>query len=638
MQHTTFVVEKPQSNASSTTSEQTGFFAWHDVSLSIAVPAAARKAAAKAGGDAPTHKTLIQGMNGIVRAGEVVAIMGGSGAGKSTLLNTLAGRIGPGDIGGTITVNGKPRNPATWQTECAYVEQDDLMHSTLTVEETIAYSAHLRLPSTMSRAEKAARVDQIIMDLGLNSCRATRIGDHDTRGISGGERKRVSIGIELVTNPAILFLDEPTSGLDAFTAYNVIANIKDIAKQHNKIVLMTIHQPRTDILALFDTIVLLSTGKTVWFGTTHGALDHFASLGFSLPPQTNPSDHFLDIITLDQRSDALRTESQQRIERFVEAWRKSAESLSFKGDIEAATRDAEASLVEQANWVEGGWKTSWAVEFGTLLDRNFKNTMRSSTAFAATVTQSAFMMLVVGFVFFRSNDDYRGIQNKFIVIFFICINLTFAVVAPVVSTFPAERLIITRERAAGTYRASSAFASKWISTLPMLVVSTLVFSMPLYWMVGLRDDSIGHYFFFLLVLVVHANTANALGLLIGSGVKDAQIGQVFAPIVITLLMMFSGELVNLEATPVVFRWIQYVSIIAITNKALAQNEFLGRAFECTDTRGVCYRDGQQVLDTFVLSSPGMWVSVGQNLAIMAVLLALGFLMFSRTSQPKLRLK
>ena len=139
------------------------------------------------------------------------------------------------------------------------------MFNNLTVLETLTYSALLRLPANMSLEKKQARVNTIIQRLGLSECQNTRI-----QGISGGERKRTAIGIELVTDPSILFLDEPTSGLDAFNAFNVIESIKKVTVQESKIVLMTIHQPRTDILELFDKILLLSRGQTVFFGSTQG--------------------------------------------------------------------------------------------------------------------------------------------------------------------------------------------------------------------------------------------------------------------------------------------------------------------------------------------------------------------------------
>ena len=164
--------------------------------------------------------------------------MGGSGAGKSTLLNCLSGRLGKGDLSGEILFNGFPRDKQLWKSQCAFVEQDDVMFRNLTVQETLTYAAKLRLPSKMSRADKEKRVNAIIAELGLENCRNVRIGDSENKGISGGERKRVAIGMELVSDPDILFLDEPTSGLDAFTAINIIKTVKKIAVNQHKIVIL----------------------------------------------------------------------------------------------------------------------------------------------------------------------------------------------------------------------------------------------------------------------------------------------------------------------------------------------------------------------------------------------------------------
>jgi ABC-type multidrug transport system ATPase subunit len=151
---------------------------------------------------------------------------------------------------------------------------DDRMFTNLTVAETLTFSAELRLSSDIPLSEKKQLVDKLIMQLGLNNCKNTFIGDPEARGISGGERKRVSVGIELITDPKILFLDEPTSGLDSFNALNIVQTLKQLAISENKLMLMTIHQPRTDILEQFDKIILLSAGKLVWYGKTEGKNDY----------------------------------------------------------------------------------------------------------------------------------------------------------------------------------------------------------------------------------------------------------------------------------------------------------------------------------------------------------------------------
>jgi ABC-type multidrug transport system ATPase subunit len=313
------------------------------------------------------------------------------GAGKTTLLNVLAGRIGEGELSGTVRLNNKLRNPATWKTDCAYVEQDDLMFQHLTVQETITYSALLRLPNSMTRDEKHDKVNDIIMDLGLNGCRNTYVGGSSLRGISGGERKRVSVGTELVTSPDVLFLDEPTSGLDSFTAFNLIDTLKQLAVKKNKIVILTIHQPRTDILALFDRVLLLSVGKLVWNGPTSDAIQHFEALGFPLPENTNPSDHFLDIITLDQRSETLKEQSLQRITMFHNKWEEvEANVLGNLPDVTSS--DVSKSKGKFVDCL-GGFKATWATEFFTLLHRNMRETLRDVPTLIATVAQSIVLMV-----------------------------------------------------------------------------------------------------------------------------------------------------------------------------------------------------------------------------------------------------
>ncbi|KAJ3087492.1 ATP-binding cassette sub- G member 2 [Quaeritorhiza haematococci] len=621
---------KPSTDSNNTYKSPPMSLTWNDVSYTVPV------------GKNQT-RTLLKNMSGEVRSGEVVAIMGGSGAGKSTLLNCLAGRIGPGVIEGEILVNGAPRNKKTWQSLCAYVEQDDIMYSNLTVTETLQYSALLRLPSkSLSRREKLDRVENIIMELGLNGCRNTYIGNSMVRGVSGGERKRVAIGVELVTQPKILFLDEPTSGLDAFTAFNIIETIKNLAVTHNMVVLMTIHQPRTDILELFDKILLLSAGRTVFFGPLSGSLSHFESLGFPLPPKTNPSDFFLDIITLDQRSDELKEESLKRINMFHEAWESKKNRFLLDGkdvpDTVVISTD-EKKGAELAVPVPKGskWPSSWIGEFWTLLDRNMKDVRRDKATIGATIGQGIIIMLVMGFIFFKVTDDAAGVQNRIGVLFFICVNQTFGVVMPTLGIFPDQRQIIKRERAAGTYRASSAFLAKLVSTLPLNILGSLLLAVPVYWMIGLRNDIV-KYFIFILIVIIHSTTANSLGLAIGSAVPNSRVGQIVGPLVIVLFLLFGGQLLNLDNVPQVFRWIQWISIIAYSNKALAQNELRGLPLRCTPgSAALCYDNGDQVLSSFGLESPSLWYCILINVGLSVGFLVIGFLLFNRTSRPLMRL-
>ena len=382
-----------------------------------------------------------------------------------------------------------------------------------------------------------------------------------TRGISGGERKRVSIGIELVTNPQILFLDEPTSGLDAFNAFNAMETIQKLAKKEKKIVLLTIHQPRTDILNLFDSIILLSNGELIWDGTSADAIEHFTKLGYPLPPSTNPSDFFLDTITIDRRTPELLQESTARIEKF---------STAFK---ERLANSKAVAKVESSSRGNAQYPSTWVAEVFTLTSRFLKNEFRDPVTMGATIGSNIFMMAVLCALYNNVRNDSTGIQNRIGAMFFMTLNLTFGIIGPSVSKFPDQKAMIKRERAAGSYRSSSAYFARILSSLPLLLLGTFLFVVPSYWAIGLGRTA-GQFFTFLAIFAVQAICANNLGFVIGAISPNAQAGQVLTPVILVVFMLFSGLLVNLDTITPALRWIQWVSLISYTYKMLIQNEFI----------------------------------------------------------------
>ncbi|SPO06139.1 related to ABC transporter protein [Cephalotrichum gorgonifer] len=242
-------------------------------------------------------KQVLDGIRGVARPGEVTAIMGASGAGKTTFLDILARKNKRGIASGEFYVNGEKVDNSDYKSFIGFVDQEDTMLATLTVHETILTSALLRLPRGMSRAAKEQRVVEVEKQLGIYHIRDSLIGSEEGkgRGISGGEKRRVGIACELVTSPSILFLDEPTSGLDAYNAFNVIECLVTLAKTYKRTVVFTIHQPRSNIVALFDRLILLARGQTVFSGPFHQCQDYFDSIGYSCPPGFNIADYLVDL-------------------------------------------------------------------------------------------------------------------------------------------------------------------------------------------------------------------------------------------------------------------------------------------------------------------------------------------------------
>ncbi|KAJ1900252.1 (ABC) transporter [Kickxella alabastrina] len=243
---------------------------------------------------------LLKNVNGIVRPGEILAILGASGAGKSTLLDILSRREKCGKVTGKVQINDRDIigdiTTEEFHRMSGYVDQQDVHVATATVHESVMTSALLRLPRDMSLAAKEERVRDVLIDLGLWHVRDSKIGKNGARGISGGEMRRVSIACELVTSPSIIFLDEPTSGLDAYNAFVVMDTLSKLARRYSRTVICTIHQPRTDIFTMFDQLIVLAAGQMCYSGPASNISTYLESIGHPVPEGYNIADFSIDLV------------------------------------------------------------------------------------------------------------------------------------------------------------------------------------------------------------------------------------------------------------------------------------------------------------------------------------------------------
>ncbi|XP_011940290.1 PREDICTED: ATP-binding cassette sub-family G member 8 isoform X2 [Cercocebus atys] len=234
----------------------------------------------------------IQNLSFKVRSGQMLAIIGSSGCGRASLLDVITSRGHGGKIkSGQIWINGQPSSPQLVRKCVAHVRQHDQLLPNLTVRETLAFIAQMRLPRTFSQAQRDKRVEDVIAELRLRQCADTRVGNTYVRGVSGGERRRVSIGVQLLWNPGILVLDEPTSGLDSFTAHNLVKTLSRLAKG-NRLVLISLHQPRSDIFRLFDLVLLMTSGTPIYLGAAQHMVQYFTAIGYPCPRYSNPADFY----------------------------------------------------------------------------------------------------------------------------------------------------------------------------------------------------------------------------------------------------------------------------------------------------------------------------------------------------------
>lgn len=251
-------------------------------------------------------KMIINNVSGTVLPGQFVSIIGASGAGKTTLLNYLSGRDIAKNLNrtGQVSVNGVDRKDvANFSAFSAFVQQDDILFQTMTVKECLTFAARLKLPGTFE--EQIERVNILIEKLKLGKCQNTKIGGPLVKGVSGGERKRTSIGVELITDPNLIFLDEPTTGLDSFTATSVMETLRDLAFKEGRTVVSTIHQPNSDTFNSFDRLLLMAKGKIIYFNETALSVDYFSSIGFKCPETSNPADFFMSMMSIESIEDEI---------------------------------------------------------------------------------------------------------------------------------------------------------------------------------------------------------------------------------------------------------------------------------------------------------------------------------------------
>ncbi|KAK7396229.1 hypothetical protein VNO78_17087 [Psophocarpus tetragonolobus] len=381
-------------------------------------------------------KKLLNGVSGFAEPSRIMALIGPSGCGKTTFLHSLSGKLAANVVvSGNIVINGKKQS--LYSREVSYVAQEELFLGTLTVKETLTYSANMRLPSKMTKEEINKVVEETIMEMGLGDCENTRIGNWHCRGISTGEKKRLSIGLEILTQPYVLLLDEPTSGLDSASAFYVIQALCHIAR-NGKIVICSIHQPSSEIFNLFDDLLLLSSGETVYFGEAKMALKFFADAGFPCPTRRNPSDHFLLCINLDfdlitevlertQLSSAtsnstlgMRTSEIRR--KLIGSYKSSKLMINARKKIQQLKHNEEQEIKRYI-----GSTTTWRKQLCTLTKRSFLNMTRDIGYYWLRIVFYMLVGITIGTLFFHigtGNNSIlaRGKCVSFIYGFMICLS------------------------------------------------------------------------------------------------------------------------------------------------------------------------------------------------------------------------
>ncbi|KAF8720397.1 hypothetical protein HU200_023900 [Digitaria exilis] len=535
-------------------------------------------------------REILGGISGSASPGEVLALMGPSGSGKTTLLSILGGSPGGGALEGSVSYNDEPYCKSL-KRRIGFVTQDDVLFTHLTVKETLTYAALLRLPRTMTRQQKKERAMDIIYELGLERCQDTMIGGSFVRGVSGGERKRVCIGNEILINPSLLFLDEPTSGLDSTTALRIVQLLHDIAED-GKTVITTIHQPSSRLFHKFDKLILLGKGSLLYFGKASEVMPYFQSIGCTPLIAMNPAEFLLDLANGNTNDVSVPSELDDK----VHMENHNLENNNSKNDHRPSAQDVHEYLVDAYETrvafkekkkllaplpisddlkatitsSKREWGTSWWQQYSILFCRGIKERRHDYLSWMR-ITQVIATSFILGLLWWHSDPrTLKGLEDQAGLLFFIAVFWGFFPVFTAIFTFPQERAMLNKERAVDMYKLSAYFLARTTSDLPLDLFLPVIFMVIVYFMAGLKATAT-HFFLSMLTVFLSIIAAQGLGLAIGATLLDIKKATTLASVTVMTFMLAGGFFV--KRVPPFISWLRYLSFNYHTYRLLLKVQY-----------------------------------------------------------------
>ncbi|KAJ4725328.1 ABC transporter G family member [Melia azedarach] len=534
------------------------------------------------------YKQILKGITGSIGPGEILALMGPSGSGKTTLLKIVGGRL-TDNVKGNITYNDIPYNPVL-KRRIGFVTQDDVLLPQLTVEETLVFAAFLRLPGNMNRQQKYARVEMIVKELGLERCRHTRIGGGFVKGISGGERKRTSIGYEILVDPSLLLLDEPTSGLDSTSANKLLQILQKVAKA-GRTVITTIHQPSSRMFHMFDKLLLISEGYPVYYGKARESMEYFSSLRFIPEIAMNPAEFLLDLAT-GQVTDISVPEALLASRCASDSERAVIKYLQLKYKTQLEPKEKEENHrnsktpehLQLAIQVKKEWTLSWWDQFLIISKRTFRERYRDYFD-KLRLVQALGIAVLLGLLWWKSQTKTEAqLRDQVGLIFYICIFWTSSSIFGAVYVFPFEKIYLVKERKADMYKLSVYYACSTLCDMVAHVFYPTVFMAILYFMAGFKRTA-PCFFLTLFAILLVAVTSQGAGELFGAAVLSIKRAGMIASLVLMLFLLTGGYYV--QHIPEFMQWLKYLSFMYYGFRLLLKVQYDGdELYEC-QSRGGC---------------------------------------------------
>ncbi|OJJ76293.1 hypothetical protein ASPBRDRAFT_116544 [Aspergillus brasiliensis CBS 101740] len=563
-------------------------------------------------------RNLIDGISGSVQQGELVALMGPSGCGKTTLLNVLARRAASSGAKSTgdCYIDGKLVDNATFGRLTSYVEQEDALIGSLTVHETLKFAADLALPSSVTKVQRKERIQSLLQAFGIQNQASTLVGTPIRKGISGGQKRRVSVASQLMTCPKILFLDEPTSGLDSSASFEVISYVKEMAVANNLIIIASIHQPSTTTFQLFDKLLLLSSGKTCYFGPVTEVPTYFDNIGYPLPTNTNPAEFILDLVSSDFIG-STHAMSKDQVQRIHTSWADSPNVSALREQVSQRTMlsEKQTAKTDMDELSRPGFLSITL----TLLHRSFIKSYRDVVAYGIRIVMYLGLAIMMGTVWLRLHTEQSYIQPFINAIFFGSAFMSFMAVA-YVPAFIEDRMTFIKERANGLYGALPFIVSNFIIGLPFLFLISLLFSIISYWLSNFNPTATS-FFTWVMWLFLDLVAAESLVVFMTSIFPNFVISLALVAFANGLWMSVGGFLVTPKILNPFWKYVfHYIDYQAYVFQGMMINEFQHRIYTCgascqcmyqTDLASECKIRGTGVLQEYGYATgrTGKWVGI-----------------------------
>ena len=519
-------------------------------------------AVTRATSKAPSKEILCRS-SGLVKSGEFLAIMGPSGAGKTTLLSYISGKPQATLFkeSGEILLNKIPIDKLFYKAMIGFVPQQDIILESLTPREAFRFTAQFTVNKSADIIEQL--VQQNLEELGLTGCADRLIGGGLIRGISGGEKKRASIGTELIFNPSVLFLDEPTTGLDSYTALKLAELLTFLAKKKNRTIVATIHQPNSQIFDRFDKLLLLKGGKTIYMGDAKEAVEYFAEIGHPLPLNYNPADHFLNVLsTFDINPRAtinpLRGQTQ-----------------SFHTEVDGGRVEVDFDK-PRAHYIAGG-----LFAFYVLCRRNLLENLRNPMVLKVKFMKLVISALMACTLYYQLNDAHdcvsetsQGVsymRTRCSAVFMLCANFFGEAISSTLTSFQMQKYVFFREYSEARYGIVPYFLSYNLIMFPLEVLWNLSFVVVCYWVMNINDNA-ENFLVMIGLAVIMGMCGTSFGMLCSIIAPNIELASVLSPLFVIPFNLTAGFLVTNNKIPDWF-FLKYFSPFRYAFEVGVRNQF-----------------------------------------------------------------